>query len=845
MTVHDPSSGFDRDDASLREQLRSVAETMRMPSDADQRIRERMAQCYKDAEQHAVPINIEAARSQRRAPAWLAFVVAASVMLAFFLLVPSGKAYSFEAMLRAIRDQPLVRAMLTQASGAESIGWLRQRGGVVVAVETRDRVVWWDDAQNKPGEFSRTTGAVPAPMDSASTDSLSDDPQMMLLQLLTAIRSQSGDLHWTIRSESWKEVGDLVELRVELEFNNHTSKETTYVFGIDPKSQVPQWVRIESSGITSTVQLRYPDSGPTSLASLGVKLPAVEMLLPKSADSIEVSEPELIASLPTTPAGETPRSKTPADEPNASAAPLGDNSSSSQANPMVATRLAARRWQSTSAVEVPTLTQDMVSRVDQRLEELWRQRSVDPVDPADSYQLTRRLYLDLTGRVPRIHEIKSSLDLEPSALVEELLASREFSNHMATVWSRLLLPEAVDLSQFGGVEAFNAWLANQFADNVGYDEIVRQLLQAEGRVGESGPVLFYTALQLKPDELAKQTARVFLGSRIDCAQCHDHPTDDWTQQDFWAYAAFFARISRPEGRMEAMSPVLRVRDVPRGDVKIPDTEQIVQPRFLGGEAFAEQPGEALRRQALSKWMTNSRQFSRATVNHVWTHFFGVGLVDPADDFGPHNPSVSPELLDELAEFLIQCDFDLRELVRVITSSGAYRLGSESEVHSADQLRYYAQMNTKWLTAEQLYDALMTSTRSTQSFVATDETMTSMMFADTSRAAFIEKFKAPRGSAIDYQAGIPQALSMMNGLLTLQATEAESSGMMNALSAPFFTDSQRVETIFMAVVSRPPASEELDTILPMLDSAASVEEKQQVLSDLFWAILNTAEFSTNH
>ena len=750
---------------------------------------------------------------------WFTILAVAASLVGFVFLLPAGNAYSFEAMMKALESQPLIRAVF-RGDSAEAVGWARTGDSRLVAVESKNSVYWSDPQQQRTLEYLRDRGQL--------NQTPQDSPDQ-LLALLSALRSlpQNGGLQ--VQSESWKQVGDFVELSVILKANDHV---LDLIFGVDPESQLPQWVTISSDPPLPPIELKYPKSGPATLTSLGVKQDVVNAFaakLERAAEQVTV-----------------PRSEEPVILPTDTANVIAKNSVTRQVPDVasdVATRVAARRWQSTTALEVPDSPSEMIHRLDEKLESLWASQSVTPVAQADQYELIRRLYLDLAGRVPLVHEIQTAKELTTEQLVERLLASRDFSTHMATVWSRLLLPDSVDLSQFGGVEAFNVWLAKQFRNNVAYDELVKQLLQAEGRVGESGPVLFYTALELKPDLLAKQTSRVFLGSRIDCAQCHDHPTDDWTQEDFWAYAAFFARISRPEGRMDRLSPVLRVRDVARGDVTLPDTDKIVAPRFLGGPPLVEQPGDALRRQALADWLTSSRQFSRATVNHVWSNFFGVGFVDPSDDFGTHNSAVAPEVLDDLAEFLIQRDFDLRELVRVITLSRAYRLSGRSSDKSPDRLRNFAQMNTKWLTAEQLYDALIVAARSTQPATVTMES--TQRFGVDSRDAFVEKFKAPRGSQVDYQSGIPQSLAMMNGSLTMQATEWESSGMMKALSAPFFTDEQRINKIFLACVGRPPDDADREMILPMMGSASSNEKRQQILSDLFWALLNTAEFATNH
>ncbi|MCA9216825.1 MAG: DUF1549 domain-containing protein, partial [Planctomycetales bacterium] len=269
---------------------------------------------------------------------------------------------------------------------------------------------------------------------------------------------------------------------------------------------------------------------------------------------------------------------------------------------------------------------EMAKRIDELLTAKWKRDGIQPASPATDDEFVRRVYLDLTGRIPSVSEVYDFADdTKPNRrerLIEQLLNHRDHATHLATVWRRFLLPDGVDLTRFGGTVGLEQWLVAKFASNTPYDEVVRELLQAEGRVTSSGPILFYTALNLNAEEIASQTSRAFLGTRMECAQCHDHPFDNrWSQHDFWGYAAFFARISRPEGKMESVSSVMRVRDNKRGDVKIPDTDEIVPPRFPQGDLLDEKPDSTLRRKELAEWLTrqNNEQFARATVNRIWSH----------------------------------------------------------------------------------------------------------------------------------------------------------------------------------------------------------------------------------
>jgi hypothetical protein len=381
--------------------------------------------------------------------------------------------------------------------------------------------------------------------------------------------------------------------------------------------------------------------------------------------------------------------------------------------------------------------------------------------------------------------------------------------------------------------------------------VVRDLLLAEGRVAESGPLLFYAALKLNPEELAARTSRAFLGVRLECAQCHDHKFEEISQHDFWSFAAFFARISRPLGKMEMTSPVLAVRDNQQGDVMIPETDEVVPPRLpLTAIEIADTPDGPTRREVLVDWLTslNNGQFARAAVNRVWAHLFGRGLVEPVDDMRPANAAIAPEVLETLSRDFAASKFDLRRLLRGLVLTQTYQLSSQSEESDPARTLHFAQMNIKSLTAEQLYDCISVATRQGANAGVPGNTQPQpglLRFADTSRQAFIEQFRAPDGQVTDYHAGIPQALALMHGGLIHSATDVASSGLLQSLAAPFFTAEQRLDVLFLSTLSRYPTDSERGLMLESLQTADTDAERQQALGDVLWALLNSAEFTFNH
>jgi hypothetical protein len=250
---------------------------------------------------------------------------------------------------------------------------------------------------------------------------------------------------------------------------------------------------------------------------------------------------------------------------------------------------------------------------------------------------------------------------------------------------------------------------------------------------------------------------------------------------------------------------------------------------------------------LVDWLTspNNGQFARATVNRVWAHLFGRGLVEPVDDMRPANAPIAPQVLETLSRDFAASKFDLRRLLRALVLTKTYQLASRSEESDPSRPLHFAQMNIKSLTAEQLYDCIAIALQQGGMVATAPEQPGLERFADTSRQAFIEKFRAPAGQVTDYHAGIPQALTLMHGGLIHSATDAASSGLLKSLSAPFFTDDQRLDTLFLSTLSRYPTDAEREQMLTTISSAASAAERQLALGDVLWALLNSAEFTFNH
>lgn len=501
----------------------------------------------------------------------------------------------------------------------------------------------------------------------------------------------------------------------------------------------------------------------------------------------------------------------------------------------------------------PPSEHDMAVRIDELLQASWKENGIKPAPPASDAEFLRRAWLDLCGIIPPINDsdgisgIHSFLD-DPSPdkrerLVKGLLNKPTHATHFANQWKNVMLPPDVQVQRFGGDNGFQTWLRGQFADNVPYDKTVSDIITANGNANQTGPALFYTALQLKPEELAASSSRIFLGTQISCAQCHDHPFDHWKREDFWGYAAFFARLQQPAGNQQV---AFQVADVATGEVKIPETEKVVLPRFLGGEESKDAEGTT-RRTRLAKWLTSGENlwFARATVNRVWAIHFGRGIVDPVDDLGEHNEPSHPQLLKELSAYFVETGFDLNRLIRTLTITKAYQLSSQLMPGEDDTPEMYNRMAIKSLTAEQLYDCLAEAMRRRDDLATAQSRNFGGRNFNQNRQAFLTKFRAPTQGATEYEAGIPQALTLMNGRDIQQAVDLGQSDLLVGLEAPFFTDEKRVETLFLSTLSRKPTDEEREQFVAYVNSGGPNKNTKQALSDVLWALLNSAEFVLNH
>jgi hypothetical protein len=494
----------------------------------------------------------------------------------------------------------------------------------------------------------------------------------------------------------------------------------------------------------------------------------------------------------------------------------------------------------------------MAARIDQLIEAGYNANGVKPAPLADDSEFVRRVYLDLTGRIPHVSEVRAFLD-DPASnkrrrLVEELLKGPHYVNHFTHVWRDLLLPQNNNQQvQFLAAEMEN-WLRPQLRDNKPYDGMVRELLTGSAssrgiamqRI-QTGSTTFFRANEGKPENIAAAASRLFLGIKLECAQCHNHPFASWSREQFWQFAAFFSGIRQQQPQAGVFSGVIDNTRI--HEIKIPNTEKTVQARFLDGTQPKWRDGDSAR-EVLSNWLTagDNPFFAKAIANRLWGHFFGLGIIDPVDDFGEANPPSHPELLDELGRALVQNRFDLQYLIRAITATRTYQRTSRLTDSSQDDLHLFCRMPLKGLSAEQIFDSLAIATGHRGTPLAPGN----FTIFDGTRAAFLTKFANSSDKRTEYHTSILQALALMNGQFVADATSLERSETLAALlDAPFLDTRQRLDALYLAALSRPMREREAQRLVPYINRGGPSGDSRRAFADVFWALLNSSEFILNH
>jgi hypothetical protein len=474
-----------------------------------------------------------------------------------------------------------------------------------------------------------------------------------------------------------------------------------------------------------------------------------------------------------------------------------------------------------------------------------RQLNVLPSEPAEDAEYLRRVYLDVIGTLPTAAEARAFLaDDHPdkrARLVEELLRRPEFADLWALRWADVL---RVDRAALGPKQAYAyyRWIRGAFASGRPFDALARELVTAEGPLDEVGPAAFYKAVG-RPGPAASTLAQAFLGVRIACAECHHHPFDRWSQDDYYGMTAFFSNVAvKPTPGGEAL-----LGEGPAA-VTNPRTGAAVAAHPLGEKAPAQAPPQDARA-VLAGWLTarDNPYFARNLANRVWAHLMGRGLVEPVDDVRTTNPPTHPELLDALARYTADNHYDVRALIRLITASRVYQMSSRPNATNERDEQNYSRARFKRIEAEVLLDMVSQVTGVPERFGGMPPGTRAIQLWDNKVSHyFLKVFGRPeRVTACEcerrQEPSVAQVLHLLNAP-EVQARLSHEGGRAAKLVRREPSDRALVEELYLTYYSRPPAVAELQAALEYLGKA---KDRRQAAEDLAWSLLNSLEFLFNH
>jgi len=475
---------------------------------------------------------------------------------------------------------------------------------------------------------------------------------------------------------------------------------------------------------------------------------------------------------------------------------------------------------------------------------------VPPSPVCDDATYIRRVSVDVAGRLPTLEETEQFLaDTDAGkrdALIERLLASADYADYFANKWNAVLRNRRQNANFIHGTYALHDWIRESLYQNKPYDQFVRDVLTASGEIGDNPPVAWFREVK-ETNQQVEDTAQLFLGLRIQCARCHHHPFETWSQRDYYGFEAFFKQVARKPGDSVDEPRIYHKRGLARATN--PKTGEVLKPTGLGA-APSEVPADRDPREALVDWMAapDNRFFAKALVNRYWKHFFSRGIVDPEDDMRVTNPASNPELLDALAKSFISSKFDLKELVRTICRSQTYQLSALPNDYNLNDKQNFSRYYPKRLTAEVLLDSLDSVTVSTTAFAGLPSGTRAVQLPDTGvNSYFLTVFGKPEAASAcecerSQEANLAQSLHLLNSS-EVQGKLASGTGRAARLAADkSHSEADKVRELYLCVYSREPAADEMAIAVAHLTKS---ENKQQAFEDILWALVNTKEFLFNH
>lgn len=475
-----------------------------------------------------------------------------------------------------------------------------------------------------------------------------------------------------------------------------------------------------------------------------------------------------------------------------------------------------------------------------------KELGLPPSEICDDSTFIRRVTLDIAGRLPTLNETENFLSDakadKRAKLVDRLLESDGYSSYFAQKWTSILRNKVEQNVSRSGNFLFHQWVKESLRQNMPYDKFVERLITASGNVRRNPAVNWHKHFKTL-DERAEDTAQVFLGQRIQCAKCHHHPYEKWSQEDYWGFAAFYSNV-----RNKSQSQIYSQRG--RAQARNPKTNQMVLARGLGSSTEEIENGVDARL-ALADWLTRPENpyFAKTLVNRYWKHFFGVGIVDPEDDMRGTNPPSNPELLDALAADFIEQKFNLKALVRTICNSATYQLSAVPNQYNQSDIQSFSKFNSRRLPAEVMLDSIDNFLGSTTRFRGLPNGMLATEIPDHGgiRNSFLDVFGRPAGSSAcecerSGEITMAQCLQLLN-----------SDEMYNKLSSPRVSElsrdkalkhEEKISKLYLEAFSRLPKPAEMNAFLNYIQNMKP-EQQNIAYQDIMWTIVNTKEFMFNH
>ena len=479
-----------------------------------------------------------------------------------------------------------------------------------------------------------------------------------------------------------------------------------------------------------------------------------------------------------------------------------------------------------------------------------RRLNIIPSRLTSDQEFLRRVYLDTVGVLPTIEETEEFLaSNDPqrrSKLIDHLLERPEFAELWATKFCDLFRVGFIDQGLKGG-RLFYHWIRKAIREDKPYDEFATELITATGNLWFNPTANFYYITEdSEPENLATNVSQVFLGVRLECSRCHNHPWERWKQDDFWGFAAFFARMAEKDTYGGDETEVF-LKD--HGEVVHPKTKKPVKPKYLDGPTETEGPDEDIR-EKLAAWITSPENpwFARNIVNRLWKHYLGRGIVEPVDDFRVTNPPTNEALLDALAKDFVDHGYSLHHAARLILNSRVYQLSTEpNDTNRTDNLNY-SRYYVKRLMAEQLVDAVSQVTGVAEEYRDHVPGTRAMTIAAGAPSYFLETFgrlkERDKIAERETQTNIAQTMHLISGDTIHDKVTAEGGTLDRWLADASMSDAEIVRRLFLVSLVRSPTEPELSLALPPVRSE-SPTARRQAFEDTLWAILNSKEFLFNH